>query len=199
VKRAGRGAWTWGSQRRAATVGMAVIGSMLVLAGCASDGSGQAREASGASATTTTSPKPSPPETSSPSGSPTSGTEDPPSAGTASPSAPPSDLPASGTAPHDLLLTIKDSERIVQLGVGGSVSVRLDGPWAWRGPLVDGNAVTVTEVNFFADPGYSEWTVVGARPGHAIVKIIGEASCPTDRDVVCVLGPKVVFFTFIVR
>jgi hypothetical protein len=87
----------------------------------------------------------------------------------------------------------------VSLAVGDSVSVRLGGPWLWRDPVVDGGAIEVAQVNFFVDPGYSEWTVRGMQAGRATLQINGEANCPTEGDTVCILGAKVFMVTFVVR
>jgi hypothetical protein len=65
--------------------------------------------------------------------------------------------------------------------------------------VVGSGAIEVAQVNFFVDPGYSEWTVLGLRTGRATLQINGEANCPTEGDTVCILGAKVFAVTFLVR
>jgi hypothetical protein len=82
----------------------------------------------------------------------------------------------------------------VSLAVGESVSIRLGGPWLWRGPIVDGDAVIVAPVDFLIDPGYSQWAVQAVRAGRATVRINGEVDCPPGA--MCIVGPKTFVLTF---
>ena len=112
----------------------------------------------------------------------------------------PASTPSSSHTPSSghHVLTLADNGKTVSLAVGQSVSVRLGGPWLWREPVVDGGAIDVAQVNFFVDPGYSEWAVRGLRAGRATLQINGEANCPTEGDTVCILGAKVFAVTFAV-
>lgn len=105
----------------------------------------------------------------------------------------PSDSPSASSG---RIFTLADTGKRVSLAIGESVSIRLGGPWLWRGPIVDGNAVMVAPVDFLIDPGYSQWAVQGVRAGSARVQITGEADCPTGRDIACVVGPKIFVLTF---
>jgi hypothetical protein len=169
----------------AVTVPVLVVAAMV--AACGSDDQGRADSAPAVTATSTASPAPSGSATTAPTTSPTS--------------KPPSSTP-SGSRTHvsgHRVLTLADHGKTVSLAAGDSVSVRLGGPWLWRDPVVDGGAIEVAQVNFFVDPGYSEWTVLGLQAGRATLQINGEANCPTEGDTVCILGAKVFMVTFVVR
>jgi hypothetical protein len=169
----------------AATVPVLVVAA--VVAACGSDDPDRAGSAQAITATTTASPGPTGSATTAPTTSPTS----------KSPSSTPSSSRTHSSSHR--VLTLADHGKTVSLAAGDSVSVRLGGPWLWRDPVVDGGAIEVAQVNFFVDPGYSEWSVLGLQAGRATLQINGEANCPTEGDTVCILGAKVFMVTFVVR
>jgi len=169
----------------AAAVSVFVVAA--VVSACGSDDHGQAASAPAVTATTTTSPVPTGRATTASTTSPTS--------------KPPSSTPSSSRTHSSghRVLTLADHGKTVSLAAGDSVSVRLGGPWVWTDPVAGGGAIEVAQVNFFVDPGYSEWTVLGVQAGRATLQINGEANCPTEGDTVCILGAKVFMVTFLVR
>lgn len=173
-------------KRPSLLIAVSVLVASALLAACGSDDQSAADRAPAATATSTASPAPS-------------GTAS--TAATTSPTSKEPESTPSGSSTRSSghrVLTLADSGKTVSLAIGESVSVRLGGPWLWRGPVVDGGAIDVVQVNFLVDPGYSEWSVRGARTGRATLQIYGEAYCPTQGDTVCILGPKLFMLTFVV-
>jgi len=74
-------------------------------------------------------------------------------------------------------LTEQDSGAQVSLAVGQEQPLRLGSAWSWSEPVVDGEALAVTPVEFLVDPGYVEWLVTGARAGTATLEVVGEPGC----------------------
>jgi hypothetical protein len=60
---------------------------------------------------------------------------------------------------------------------GASLMLRLSGRWTWTEPRVSSQAIELVPVEFFADPGYRQWTVVGRRPGTATIRSAGRPAC----------------------
>jgi hypothetical protein len=164
-----------------------ILLAVAALAACGSDDQGRAASTPAVTATTTASPAPSDSATTAPTASPTT--------------KPPASTPSSSRthSSSHRVLTLADHGKTVSLAVGEPVSVRLGGPWLWTDPVAEGGAIDVAQVNFFVDPGYSEWAVQGLRAGRATLQINGGANCPTEGDTVCILGAKVFAVTFVVR
>jgi hypothetical protein len=74
-------------------------------------------------------------------------------------------------------LTEADDGRLFSLSVGTEVPLRLDNSWTWDQPAVDGDTVALTQVDYFADPGFMEWIVTALRPGDAAVTASGLPNC----------------------
>jgi hypothetical protein len=56
-------------------------------------------------------------------------------------------------------VTEADDGRLISLTVGAEVPLRLDSSWTWDQPAVDGDVVSLTQVDYFTDPGFMEWIV----------------------------------------
>jgi len=52
--------------------------------------------------------------------------------------------------------------------------------WAWDQPAVDGDVVSLTQVDHFADPGFMEWIVTAVGRGDAVVATAGMPDCSDD-------------------
>ncbi|WP_380169262.1 hypothetical protein [Jannaschia sp. R86511] len=84
---------------------------------------------------------------------------------------------APGTAPTGAVLTEQDSGAQVALTVGEERTLRLGSAWSWSEPVVAGDAVVLTPVDYLVDPGYVEWLVSGAATGSATLEATGEPVC----------------------
>jgi predicted secreted protein len=87
---------------------------------------------------------------------------------------------ATSPEPAPPVLTQADDGRLISLTVGAEVPLRLDSSWAWDHPAVDGDVVTLTQVDYFADPGFTEWIVTAVQPGDAVVTAAGAPNCGDD-------------------
>lgn len=165
---------------RSAAVGprVALTGAaLLLLTGCAADGSGDG--ANGAAVDVPTSAAPTGPgsgeagggSTGVASGDDTAATQETP--GTPDPTVPP-EAPPDATS---LVLTEQDSGAEITLAVGQERALRLGGGWSWSEPVATGGAVTLSPVEYLVDPGYVEWSVAGTAPGSATVEVLGEPAC----------------------
>lgn len=74
-------------------------------------------------------------------------------------------------------ITEVDSGQSFTLGLGSETRLRLSGKYAWREPTVRGDAVELVRVDYFQDPGFSEWTVLAVRPGTARLAARGTPAC----------------------
>jgi predicted small lipoprotein YifL len=79
--------------------------------------------------------------------------------------------------PAPAVVTQADDGRLISLTVGAEVPLRLESSWAWDQPAADGGAVALTQVDYFADPGFMEWIVTALRPGDANVVVTGVPNC----------------------
>jgi hypothetical protein len=79
--------------------------------------------------------------------------------------------------PAPPILTDEDDGRSVRLALGTETSLRLDSAWFWDEPSVQGDAVELTRVDYFTDPGFMEWIVTARQPGEAILTATGEPNC----------------------
>jgi predicted secreted protein len=74
-------------------------------------------------------------------------------------------------------ITEADSGESFMLRLGSATSLRLSG--SWNEPAVRGPAVELTRVDYFQDPGFSEWLVRAVRPGTATITARGtQAAAP---------------------
>jgi predicted secreted protein len=65
------------------------------------------------------------------------------------------------------IITEADSGESFMLRLGSATSLRLSGNW--NEPTVRGDAVELIRVDYFQDPGFSEWLLRAVRPGTATV------------------------------
>jgi hypothetical protein len=87
--------------------------------------------------------------------------------------------PAPRAAPRTI--TEADSGESFTLSRGSETSLRLSGEYAWSEPTVRGDAVQLAPVNYFQDPGFSEWTVLAVRPGTAAIAAKGTPACAGEE------------------
>jgi hypothetical protein len=70
-------------------------------------------------------------------------------------------------------ITEVDSGESFTLAPGSETRLRLSGDYLWSEPKVRGPAVELAPVNYFQDPGFSEWAVLAVRPGTATIAALG--------------------------
>jgi hypothetical protein len=74
-------------------------------------------------------------------------------------------------APGPRVVTERDSGKTILLHRGASASLRLGHGSIWREPHVSSGAVELTQVYYFRDPGFTEWTVDAVARGRAVVTV----------------------------
>ena len=74
-------------------------------------------------------------------------------------------------------ITDGDSGKSFTLAPGSKTSLRLSGTYAWSEPTVRGDAVELARVDYFQDPGFSEWIVLAVQPGKATIAAHGTPAC----------------------
>jgi hypothetical protein len=83
-------------------------------------------------------------------------------------------------------ITEADSGESFTLPAGSELRLRLSGDYEWSEPTVHGGAVELVRVDYFRDPGFSEWVVHAARSGTAKIAArgtpacAGQAGCPDE-------------------
>jgi len=83
--------------------------------------------------------------------------------------------------PAPQTITEADSGGSFTLDLGSETRLRLSGTYEWSEPTVRGKAVELTRVDYLQDPGFSEWTVVAARPGTARIATDGTPVCAGQK------------------
>lgn len=84
-------------------------------------------------------------------------------------------------------VTEVDSGESFTLSPGSETRLRLSGQYVWSEPTVRGDAVELARVDYFQDPGFSEWTVLAVRPGTATIAARGTPDCAGQER--CPDGP----------
>lgn len=84
---------------------------------------------------------------------------------------------ASSATPRPI--TQDASGKTFRLTKGGSATLRLSSRWQWTDPRVSTKAVELTPVEYFADPGFREWTIEARKRGRATIRSAGTPSCTT--------------------
>lgn len=79
--------------------------------------------------------------------------------------------------PAPPILTDVDDGRSIGLALGAETSLRLDSAWFWDEPVIQGDAIELTRVDYFTDPGFTEWIVTARQPGDAVLTATGEPNC----------------------
>jgi hypothetical protein len=74
-------------------------------------------------------------------------------------------------------ITEIDSGESFTLSPGSETRLRLSGQYVWSEPTVRGDAVELARVDYFQDPGFSEWTAHAVRPGTATIAASGTPAC----------------------
>lgn len=99
--------------------------------------------------------------------------------GGASPSAP-------SAAPVPAVITEADGGRTFRVTAADMPHLRLSGQWVWTEPRTTG-PIGLTPIEYFRDPGYSEWTIHRSGTGQATIRSSGSPNCP--KGTTCRQGP----------
>lgn len=96
------------------------------------------------------------------------------------------------------IVTLRDSGKTLTAREGAHLELRLPESDRWLGPRVRGDAVRVTRIHFFRDPGYLAWSVDAVARGTARVTAVGygESSRSCDPGP---CAPRLLRVTFVVR
>jgi hypothetical protein len=76
-------------------------------------------------------------------------------------------------------ITQAASGKVLLLEKGGSATLRLSNRWHWSDPHVSAKGVELTPVEYFADPGFREWTIDARKLGRATIRATGRPKCET--------------------
>ena len=74
-------------------------------------------------------------------------------------------------------ITEADSGTSFTLAPGSETRLQLSGEYAWSEPTVRGDAVELARVDYFQDPGFSEWSVLAVQRGTATIAARGIPAC----------------------
>ncbi len=74
-------------------------------------------------------------------------------------------------------VAISDTGATFELAPGAHTSLRLSSDYRWSKPVVEGRAVKLSRVDYFQDPGFSEWIVWGVRLGTSTISSLGTPAC----------------------
>ena len=75
--------------------------------------------------------------------------------------------------PAPALITQAQSGKTYRVVRGRELTLRLPGRWNWSQPRTGSVAVELTPVEYFVDPGYSEWRIATLRRGVATIRSVG--------------------------
>jgi hypothetical protein len=84
---------------------------------------------------------------------------------------------AAATAAPRPLITQAQSGKTFRLAIGGTAALRLSGRWSWTQPRATSKSIQLTPVEYFADPGFSEWIVAAHARGTFTITSTGKPGC----------------------
>jgi len=90
-------------------------------------------------------------------------------------------LPSASSTPTPIdILRLGDNGAEATLQTGGTATVFLPASYTWEEPVIDGDAVTISED--ISDEGSSSrsWTVTAQRPGTTNVTLTGSPACRSE-------------------
>ncbi|MGH3058023.1 MAG: hypothetical protein ACRDPP_07265, partial [Gaiellaceae bacterium] len=78
-------------------------------------------------------------------------------------------------------ITAPDSGKTFTLAPGSETSLRLSSEYDWSEPVVEGESVALSPVDYLQDPGFSEWLVQATGAGTATISSVGEPACEGEH------------------
>ena len=82
-----------------------------------------------------------------------------------------------------LSISEQDTGKRFTVRRGAHATLRLSHRWSWGDPRVSSRAVRLTQVDYFVDPGFSEWEIEAVRRGTVTISARGT---PARRFVVTI-------------
>ena len=76
-------------------------------------------------------------------------------------------------------ITQGSTGKTFRLAKDGTMTLRLSNRWRWSEPRAGTDAVELTPVEYFVDPGFREWTIDARRTGRATIRSLGRPQCST--------------------
>jgi len=76
-----------------------------------------------------------------------------------------------GPAAGPRVVTERDTGKTIVLHRGTSASLRLRNGSIWGEPHASSDAIELTQVFYFRDPGFTEWTVDAVARGKAVLTV----------------------------
>jgi len=76
-------------------------------------------------------------------------------------------------------ITQRSTGKTFRLTKGGTATLRLSTRWRWSEPRVSTKAVELIPVEYFVDPGFSEWKIEARKRGTATIRSVGKPNCST--------------------
>jgi len=108
----------------------------------------------------------------------------------------PSPSPAASAAPVPAIITEADGGRTFRVAAGDAPHLRLSGQWVWTEPRTTG-PIGLNPIEYFRDPGYSEWTINRSGAGQATIHASGRPNCPPNTT--CRQGPVAFAVTLVLE
>jgi hypothetical protein len=81
------------------------------------------------------------------------------------------------TAAPRPLITQADSGKTFRLATRGTATLHLSGRWGWTQPRASPKRIQLTPIEYFADPGFSAWTVAAQGSGTFTIASTGKPGC----------------------
>jgi len=75
------------------------------------------------------------------------------------------------------VITQSQSGKTYRVARGTSLALRLSGQWQWTEPRPTPQRVELTPVEYFVDPGYSEWKLDAHTRGTVTITSTGTPGC----------------------
>ena len=76
-------------------------------------------------------------------------------------------------------ITQAASGKVFHIAKGESATLRLSNRWLWSDPDVSTAGVELTPVEYFADPGFREWTIDAHKLGRTTIRATGRPQSST--------------------
>jgi hypothetical protein len=107
----------------------------------------------------------------------------------------PTPTASAAAVPVPAVITEADGGKTFRVSPGDEPHLRLSGQYVWTPPRATG-PIQLTPIEFFRDPGYSEWTIRAQGSGTATIRSSGSPNCPKGST--CRLGPAAFAVTLVV-
>ena len=79
-------------------------------------------------------------------------------------------------------ITQAASGKTLRMSKGENAILRLSNRWQWSEPRVSSDAIELTPVDYFVDPGFREWTIEPRKRGRATIRALGRPNCSACAD-----------------